>query len=185
MEPSTRHDRRASAAPGTTAFRLACNSSCDLQLDLVELLLAGIEQHQASGRVAQDLPHQLRADRAAGARHQDGLVRDVAGQQRRVRGHGIAPEQVFRLHRTQVADGHAALGQVLHRRQRPHADHQALELLQRRLPLLPPGLGHGQQHFADVVPLDEPCHALGAIDLEVGDVWPHSVGLRSTKPTGM
>ena len=141
-----------------------------LALDLVERSFAGVEQHQPAGALAQDLPHQLRADRAAGARHQHRLARDVARQQRGVGGDWIAPQQVLRLDRAQVADRHAACGQVLDRRQCAHAHHQRLELPQRGLALLPPGLGHRQQHLAHVVALHDRRQTLGAVHLEAGDV---------------
>ena len=65
-----------------------------LALDFVQREFGDLEQHQAARRELHDLPAQLRADGSAGARHQDGLAADAGAQQRGIRRHRIATEQI-------------------------------------------------------------------------------------------
>ena len=141
-----------------------------LLLDLVERRLGRIQQHQPARGLAQDLAHQLRADRSAGTRHQHRLGLDVAGKQLEVRRHGLAAQQVLRIDRAQVAHGDAPRCQVLHPRQRAHAHLQLLELAQGCLPLAGARARKRQQHLLDLVARDHSGHALRAVDLQAGNV---------------
>ena len=57
-----------------------------------------LQEDDLRGLMADDLARQLAADRAAGARHQDDLARDRAGDARRVERDDAAVEQVGGLH---------------------------------------------------------------------------------------
>ena len=66
-------------------------------LDLVERQLRHLEQHQAARRQLHDLAAQLRADRTAGAGHQDRFAAHAGAQQRRVGRHRVAAEQIVHV----------------------------------------------------------------------------------------
>jgi hypothetical protein len=71
----------------------------------VQARLADLEQHDAARSVLQDLPAQLRANRAAGSGHHDDAVGEEVMQRLRVELHRVAAEQVLGAHLAHV--GHA------------------------------------------------------------------------------
>ena len=125
----------------------------------------------AAAALAQDLPHQLRADRAAGARHQHGLVLDVARQQCRIGRHRIAAQ----------ADPSTSTGRKSLTVTRPDAKSSIagsvltltlseFELAQGRLSLAPVRARQRQQHLPHVMALHHPGQTLGAENLEAGHI---------------
>ena len=72
--------------------------------DFVEAVFAAIDQHQPPRTVGNNLPAQLRADRAAGARYRHHLVGDAAGQQFGLRWYRRASEQILDFDIADVVD---------------------------------------------------------------------------------
>ena len=77
-------------------------------LDLVERNFGHLEQHQAVRRNTQNLPAQLRTDRAAGAGDHDALAANGTIKQRRIRRHRVAPQQIAGVDFAQIIDARVA-----------------------------------------------------------------------------
>ena len=142
----------------------------DLHLDLVERDLRQLEQHQPRRGLPQDLAHQLRADRAAGAGHHHRFAADAARQQVRARRHRIAAEQVLDVDRAQVADGGAAGGEILDRRQRLDADGKLLQPLQDGWRSRRCDSGSARITSLHVLALDQAGELVGPVDLHAAGV---------------
>ena len=74
-----------------------------LALDVEEVVLGVIEQHEQPRAHARDLPAQLGADRAAGAGHEHDAVAQVGARLLDLDRHGLAPEHVLDLHLAHLA----------------------------------------------------------------------------------
>ena len=69
-----------------------------LALDLEQVVLGVVEQHDLARSDARDLTAQLRADRAAGARHEHGLLGQVGAHAIELHVHRLAAEHVLDAH---------------------------------------------------------------------------------------
>ena len=94
-----------------------------LPVDPEEVVLGVVEDDQELRAHPGDLANQLRADRAAGAGHQDDLLLHVGADPVELHLHRLAAEDVLDLHLAQLpGELHAAAEQLEDRRQRPHGD---------------------------------------------------------------
>ena len=93
----------------------------ELALDLKEVVLGMVEQHEAPRRDACDLARELLADRAPGAGDEHDLARQVRADAIELHPHGLAPEDVLDLHLAHLLHGgRAGLQELEHRRQGAH-----------------------------------------------------------------
>ena len=155
-------------------------------IDLVEMALASLQQHEPPGRLAQGsgAPAPSRSSRRR--RSPSPTCRLCCAPAAR-----YPAEPASRPSRSSASTGRRSLTvnasgrHVLDGRQGAHANLQSLELAQRRLPVVAPRLGHGQQHLLHVEALDEARQALRAVHLEPGHVLAARVCSGSTKATGL
>ncbi len=92
-----------------------------LALDLEQVVLGVVDQHEPLRPHARDLAAQLGADRAAGAGDEHDATGQVAAGQLRVHAHGLAAEHVLDAHVAHLPHQVAAvLQQLEHGRHRPH-----------------------------------------------------------------
>jgi hypothetical protein len=81
-------------------------------IDLIEVVLAEIEQHQPARAQFDDLPAQLRADRATGTGDHHRLAADAGVEQIEVRRHGFAAQQVGHIDIADVIEAGLAGQQI-------------------------------------------------------------------------
>jgi hypothetical protein len=98
-----RHDFGARTIGASGLYALA-----HFHLNIVERGLGMLEQHDARRTLAQQLAHQLRADRTACPGHHDALAARGARQQIADRRHAIAAQQIIDIERPQVGHRDAA-----------------------------------------------------------------------------
>ena len=91
---------RTSAISGTISI---CVALAQLAIDLEEVVLGVVGQHEPADLHAHELAAELGADRAARAGHEHGAAAHVGADRRRVELHGLAPEDVLDLHGAQLA----------------------------------------------------------------------------------
>ncbi len=95
----------------------------EVAADLEEVVLGVVEQDEALGRHARDLPAQLGADRAAGAGDEHGLVVQVGPDALELHPHGLAAEDVLDADLADLPhDGRAAAEELEDRRRRADGD---------------------------------------------------------------
>jgi len=131
-----------------------------LALDVVQRQLRHLEQHQAAGAEAYDLPAQLRADGPARPGDQHALAADARAKEFRLRRDRIPSQQVAHIHVAQLVDLCLAGNEV------PTdwaAIEHAPEGFQLREDLAPPATGDGRQCQQDPVYLALPDQLLQGI----------------------
>ena len=123
----------------------------DLHIDLVERHLRQLEQDQRLRPEREQLPRQLRADRAPGAGDHHHLVLHMGGEQVELGRDRIAAQEILDLDGAEVADLDVARRDLLERRQRLDHHRKRLQRLDRGAALAAERRGHGEQHLFDVL----------------------------------
>ena len=104
-------------------------------------------QQQPARPLLHDLPAQFAADAAACARHQHHLAADIAGDQRGIGRHGIAPQQVVHIKLPELLHPCAAAGEVGHAGNAAHMHRQVAHAADDGVALRAAHAGNGQQHI--------------------------------------
>jgi hypothetical protein len=95
----------------------------ELAPDLEQAVLGVVDEHHLLRPDACDLPAQLRADRAAGPRHEHHLAAHVGAHPVHLHAHRLAAEHVLHAHLAHLVHEVDAAGEQLeHGRQRAHGD---------------------------------------------------------------
>ena len=122
-----------------------------LALDLEEVVLGVVDEHDLVRLHARDLAAQLRADRAAGARHEHRLARQVGAHPLQLHLHRLAAEHILDAHLAHLprerAAAAAGLQQLEHGRQRPHRDAPRTALAHDARARGPGGGGNRDDHL--------------------------------------
>ena len=121
-----------------------------LALDLEQVVLGVVHQHDLVRLHARDLPAQLGADRAAGARHEHRLPGQVGAHPLQLHLHRLAAEHVLHAHLAHLPRERrraAALQQLEHGRQRPHRDAAQAALAHDARACGPGGGGNRDDHL--------------------------------------
>jgi hypothetical protein len=148
---------------------LARSESAQLAIDLVQRELGHLEQHQPPRTEPRDLPAQLRSDRSAGAAHEDHLVAHAGLEEALPGQHGVAPEQVARIHVADLLDPRLAAHEVAEARHGLHAHAQPFDLADDLGTPAARRRGHGEQDARDGLIGDHGRQAVGRQDAHAVD----------------
>ncbi len=122
-----------------------------LALDREQVVLGVVEQHDPMGLHASDLPAELRADRAAGACHEHGLLGQIGAHLLELHLHRLAPEHILDAHLAHLARKRAlTLKQLENGRQRAHGDRALAALAHDARARRARGRGDGDHDFVGV-----------------------------------
>ena len=149
-----RNDSRHGGAVGSGLELSPTLVLLDFHLDLVKRNLRQLEQDQRLGSEAEQLPGELRPDRAPGAGDHHHLVMHMGEQQTVVGRHRIASEQVLDLDRSEIAHLDAARRDLGQRRQRLHHHGEGLQRPDGGAALATKRRRHGEHHFLHALLLD-------------------------------
>ena len=135
--------------------------AAQLAVHLEQRELRAFDQEDPGGMEARDLPHELGADRAAGARHHDALARQELAELGFVEIHGLAAEKVFDLDVADARDVDPPLQHVVQAGDDANADLDLPAQADQVQDLLPGDLGDRDDDLGDPELLDQARQGLG------------------------
>ena len=147
--------------------------TCQLAVNAVKTKLTVINQHQLTRVFKNDLAAQLAANTAARTRHQHYIARQVARQQRSIRRHRRAAQQIFYIQFLKVLERHAPRRQIKHTRQRAHMHRKAAKAGDDFIALCAAQRRHSQQNVSYAKAFNGAGHVAWRHDVDAIDAAPN------------